>query len=184
MNMIRWLLLVPANLVMWVIGYILSPILPLFCGADGKLPKCLYWFTTWDQEELFFTDEWIHEKWPLLENVKPAWLKLYLCRVVWLMRNTSYGFAYSVSGYYYKRDNIKWVCKWWSPENGVENRTISYDTTSNPWLFGGFRISMFKRYWPTCKYGIRIYIGWKISENAKENDHAMMAMHINPFRTT
>ena len=182
--MIRWLLLVPANLVMWVVGYILAPVLPLFCGSDGKLPSWLYWFTTWDQEELFFTPEWVHEKWPYLENIKPEWLKLYLCRVAWLIRNTSYGFAYSVSGYYYQSQDIKWVTKWWSPENGVENKTIAYDTNSNPWLWGAFRLSMFKRYWPSCKYGIRIYIGWKISETDQGRCHCMMAMHINPFRTT
>lgn len=176
--MIKYILLLIPNIIMWILGVVLAPVLPIFCNDKGELPDCLYWFTTWDQLQLNFDDEWIHDKWPYFENISPSWLKVYLCRVAWLIRNTSYGFAYSFSGYDYDFYKIKWTK---IEDKDGEDESRGYDTDNNPWLFGGFRLAGTKKY-PLIPFGVNWYFGWKFSIDDPSKKRAMYAMRLNPFK--
>lgn len=181
--MLRYLLLLIPNIIMWIVGLILAPVLPLFCDKNGKLPAFLEWFETWDAPHLVFDGtgetqkDFASEKWPFLEKISNQDLKLYLQRVFWLCRNTSYGFAYYFSGYDYKKADIKWVKIF---DNGEEDESIGYDINANPWFDGGFRWAGFKCY-PFMSYGVSWYFGWKFSID-EEKGRAMYAMRLSPFR--
>lgn len=175
--MLRYLLLLIPNIIMWIVGLILAPILPFFCNEKGELPSAFRWFETFDYPQLFFSDADSTAMWPFLDTISNASLKLYLQRFLWLCRNTSYGFAYYFSGYDYKKADIKWVKIF---DNGEEDESIGYDINANPWFDGGFRWAGFKRY-PFMSYGVGWYFGWKFSID-EEKGRAMYAMRLSPFR--
>ena len=43
-----WLLYAPLNFIIMIIGYILNPIICLFCNEEGELPEIFSLFQTWD----------------------------------------------------------------------------------------------------------------------------------------
>lgn len=86
-----YLLLLPINLIVAFIAVILSPILPLFASEDGWLPTWLWWFQTPDAPidgDSGWKDLYKH---PYVNK-----LSRYLRRVLWLCRNPSYGFNWTI----------------------------------------------------------------------------------------
>ena len=79
--MIKYLLLLVPNIIMWILGVVLAPFLPIFCNDKGELPDCLYWFTTWDAPHLVFDStgeiqaDFSVNNWPILEKISNEKLK-------------------------------------------------------------------------------------------------------------
>ncbi len=102
MMYLKCLLLAPAGWAFTLLAMLLSPVLPLFArefvwgkcdnGAverwEPRLPKWLAWFQTPDNS-LWGDPGWRNEH-------CPAHWGDYLGKVLWLLRNPGYGFAWSV----------------------------------------------------------------------------------------
>lgn len=98
---ILWLPLLPLHILMGVVCWLLSPILPLFAIGRDVLPTWLSWFQTPDAPldgDSGFAKLYPPEKWPR-----------YIRRVIWLIRNPAYGFAWSVLSYQPKTSEFTWM---------------------------------------------------------------------------
>lgn len=186
-----------------LICYVTNPIVVLFSNEYGELPYSLRWWQTYDNcidiphtinsgvPKLFRYDFDKHYKYTpefkkirheagICRDIRPEFyhvgkIQRYVCRNVWLYRNTAYGFSYEVCGRYVLADRIKVYVNYNNAENdqcyiGVvnDNRMILNRTWS---------IFYTKKY---CKwFYLRIYLGWKFKGTAGQS---MIAFHINPFR--
>lgn len=99
-------------------------------------------------------------------------IQRYICRVYWLTRNCSYGWAFWVLG-------ITPGIRWMRERNDKDVNFIheDYDTW---WLDGAWR---YKSTAPICKiFGWTLrwntLLGWKVDENAKVDTRAMIANRI------
>ena len=45
---LRWIIRIPPDFLMAIVGRIVAPVLPFFVQADGYLPRWLWWFQTPD----------------------------------------------------------------------------------------------------------------------------------------
>lgn len=187
-----------------LICYITNPVVILFSNEHGELPYSLRWWQTYDNcidiphtinsgvPKLFRYDFDKHYKYtPEFKNkyvMKPgyveildpnftAWEKIqrYICRNVWLYRNTAYGFSYEVCGRYVLADKVITYVDY----NYAENDKCYIAVVNDNRIFLNKTWSIFytKKY---CKwFYLRIYLGWKFKGTAGQS---MIAFHINPFR--
>jgi len=81
----------PINIFVTLVAYALSPILPLFADSNGWLPSCLWWFQTPDAS-IDGDSGWQNTTRHPFVNKLPR----YFRRVLWLIRNPSYGFNCTV----------------------------------------------------------------------------------------
>lgn len=170
--MIKYLLYLPINFLFSLVCYLFNPFVILFTKADGNLPACLSWFQTHDHS-LFFSEEEVNRMWHSLVNVKPVWLKLYLCRLCWLYRNAGYTFAFNVCGLDLDGDWI--ITRDTLTANGYY---FAYDS-SKPWYSRGWCL---KTSYVWCKwFYLDTYLGWK-QHSMDINGHTMIAMRINPVK--
>lgn len=90
-GILLYLVLLPINLIMAFVACMLAPILPVFASKEGWLPRCLWWFQTPDAS-LDGDSGWRNaSKHPYVNK-----LPRYLRQVLWLWRNPSYGFNWTV----------------------------------------------------------------------------------------
>ena len=106
----------------------------------------------------------------------------YFCRVLWLYRNSAYGFAYKLLGITY---------------TGIRQHVLENDQTKGKQIFVSFledscgvdRYFSVKstEYW-TCpfinkRFRFDIYLGWKLSgtQEYTNEKRAMLAIRISPF---
>ncbi|MGL4756287.1 MAG: DUF7338 family protein [Aeromonadaceae bacterium] len=91
LRMVQYFMLLPLHLLMGLACWLLSPILPLAAIGRETLPAWLSWFQTPDAPldgDSGFAKLYPPGKWPR-----------YVRRVLWLIRNPAYGFAWSVLAY-------------------------------------------------------------------------------------
>lgn len=104
----------------------------------------------------------------------------YLCRVLWLMRNPGYGFAFWIFGKEGKIENMKILFN--QDPGGDHEFTFAWDTSKNilvrPWT-----CRFYQKILP--KFFITGYIGWKIPYWQEDGEYkAMLATRIVPrFRS-
>lgn len=83
----KWFLFLLISIPIKVLSLILAPLLPLFATKEGHLPRWLCWFDTPDNTidgDAGF--------------IKTHPISCYWSRVIWLFRNSAYGFSYSILG--------------------------------------------------------------------------------------
>lgn len=93
---LRWLFLLIADVAMFLIAWLLAPILPHFATDNGHLPCWLAYFDTPDNAldgDLGYV--MLHA--PFKGYGATGW-RQYINRVVWLWRNPAYGFSYTMLG--------------------------------------------------------------------------------------
>lgn len=150
---VKWVLLSPLTAVMYVVGILLAPVLPLFASEDGWLPEWLSWFQTPDNPidgDRGHLKRW--EGWPI-----------YIRRVAWLLRNCAYGFDETICGIAsLPTDRLIEV----GETKASDVRGIS--GTCHRWLFRGDKLIAFHYYrvwhyqvW-RFKACMRISMGWKL----------------------
>lgn len=163
--------------------FFLNWIVVLFCDEEGNLPKCLYWFQTFDntcyagqycrQSEIAARlggDTWID----FIPYPTTAWQR-YLNRGKWLFRNTAYGFDYYLFGLEFIPSN--WKCVKWVRTDTLELEIHVGD---------GFNIK-YLGYLGSYKFG------WKASNMYDSNSNTYpgiwgdlnripLAFSINPFK--
>jgi len=179
---IKYVFLVLADLVMTVLGLFLAPILVLFATKEAHLPKWLAWFDTPDNT-LDGDDGWKNEhlKWLNLRGDVLDTFRIYMKRVFWLWRNTSYGFSNSMLGVYVPK----------TVEMGVEgntkvgNRPLSEGKCFAKMSKADGEAFMFYYVKKTFKGRcLRIYLGWKLKNKVDHPEwegKAMLVFSINPF---
>lgn len=93
---IKWLLFLPVDIAMKIIGLIVAPIVSLFVSKSGLLPKWLCWFETPDSNMFGDPgDRGFREK---HKDSTDSFLgRWYVC-TLWQWRNTSQGFSTYVLG--------------------------------------------------------------------------------------
>lgn len=149
LRMIQYFTLLPLHLLMGLVCWLLSPMLPLSAIGREALPAWLSWFQTPDAPldgDSGFNDQ----------NQHPVIVKLprYIRRMLWLIRNPAYGFAWTVLAYKPESPAYKWSGSF---ADGVND--------GHGWFFmrqpsGHFQFSM--RYqWIFGRY-FYLRFGWKI----------------------
>ena len=93
---LQWILLLPLSLLTKPVAWVTSPIVVLFANEAGWLPKWLWWFQTPDNP-MDGDLGYYREHAPFTGIGHTGW-KRYVNRVVWLWRNSLYGFEISVLG--------------------------------------------------------------------------------------
>lgn len=93
----RWLFLLVADLAVFVLAWLLAPILPAFAIGKDHLPYELSYFSAEDNP-LDGDIGYVMLHAPFKGYGVTGW-RQYINRVVWLWRNPGYGFSYSVLGH-------------------------------------------------------------------------------------
>ncbi len=153
--MIRYLLLLPFNLLMTFINYTCAPVIALFCRSDWTLPGWLAWFSTTDSlmngdggDYDFYHDHIGQNRW-------------WVC-MLWLWRNPINGFDEGPCG---ARYSGKWDysgdLEMEQPmrENRLLWRVKHYGVGSL--LFKPFELYV-KFRWCSTRY-FRLRLGWKLT---------------------
>jgi len=102
------------QLLFTLLAYVLAPVLPLFCNADGWLPNWLKWFQTQDAS---LDAGWKHGYFQPYKFALPERVWLWIMRTRWLLRNPAYGFCYYALGIPY--DPAQWRIITHTTQNGA-----------------------------------------------------------------
>lgn len=193
MIFVKWLLFAVVDFLFTVQCYITNPLVCLFADEYGNLPKALRWWQTWDNTldvewivteekapKIFCYDYNKHYVYHMenhatntagyVDIIGPDFtlyerIQRYFCRLVWMYRNTGYGFSYEVTGV-----NVKSVTKYADySKNGNRNKLYMADNS--------FMFRYEQDYSDTRK--IRVWLGWKIDDIPAR---CMLALYLNPFR--
>jgi len=155
---LRWLALLPLNIVVDVLAFILAPVLPLFASKDGWLPKWLWWWQTPDNP-LDGDAGFLAEHAPYKGTNLPWW-KVHINRTFWQWRNPAMGFGMTVMSFTPQEPYIM-------RRLGGE-KTITGDM-SEGWYFvvvtnpdGKTAWQFFLVHWWTPTAFAKINIGWKL----------------------
>lgn len=201
MNFLIWLMYVILDVLFTIVCYFTNPIVVLFANREGNLPSIFKWWQTYDntldvewmitegivpkifrydyKKHYLYISEYkkvypcvpgyvivLNNDFTLIEKIQR-----YFCRLLWLYRNTGYGFSYYVCGKEYEPKNV---------ETPIDLENSKYDTKKlyrykNLWRVYYTKIWLWKFY-------IRIYLGWKLNKSDMDLDRAMIACFIHPFR--
>lgn len=177
-SVLKWLVLAIASLAMTIANLFLAPVIALFVGADGWLPKWLSWFQTPDNPVDGDTG-WRTEHW-LWRYRLPIPLSIYVGRVGWLWRNPVYGFAINVLGARTVRTDILVL----RGKEKVGNRPLREGWQYRK-LYRRGKLIYWQFYYVkkwSDRFCIRINLGWKLwSFSDKESVLCQHVFSPNPF---
>lgn len=193
-----------------IIAYLTNPIICLFANEVGQLPKALRYWQTYDNPldiqwmveevvpELFRYDFRKHYEYHremsgstyclpgYVTLIDPKFtlkerIQRYFCRLMWMYRNTAYGFSYEVLSKAPYVHNLEVVKSYFYFSD--DQLSFVRDKTSK-WYDPTFKI-YYKKPW--CKFFyLRVYLGWKLTDDLitdkDSKNKAMLALYINPFR--
>lgn len=153
-----WLLL-PLNLLIAFFAVLFSPLIPLFVDSTGWLTKWLWWFQTPDAS-LDGDSGWQNvNKHPIVNK-----LPRYMRRVLWLIRNPSYGFNWTILAseplpkeWKFKGDI---TC-----DRSLDKTSWVYITCGNYWHF-----RCYLKY-PKINYCFQLNVGWNLHEMCVNGVH-------------
>ena len=175
-----------------VIAVVLSPLLALlhvtrdshpWCSATGPreyLRGWLHLFSTHDDgiDALWFKglyDDRAPVGWPEKARAGSWWAK-YVLRVLWIVRNSAYGFAHYTLGFErvgaYSTKILAQRGVW---DTNTTNWLVRVDTNAQGKKAFQVRAQIF---YTRTRY-LRINLGWKLDWAA---ERVQIATHINPFR--
>lgn len=174
-GILLWILFIPLNLGAVLVGYVLAPVIVLFCDKDGWLPKWLWWFQTPDNS-MDGDGGWKREHWQWRFEL-PEPLCTYVGRVGWAWRNPVYGFSLSVLAARPKEIPFTWF-------GNPDIRNASADKEAiNGWLIVTSGI-----YWnvyiiaPFFSRTFRLYLGWKL-RSGEGREVYQYVLYMNPFKS-
>jgi len=164
----KYLLLLPVNFIVSILGRLLNPVVVLFANDDGWLPKWLWWFQTPDNS-LDGDFGW---------QMQHLWkAPRYINRVRWLMRNCTNGFD-------------EWIG--FKVEEGFQCSISGNPCVGNRPLQEGWNLitirqksgDYFQLYyvkaWSKTNC-VRILLGWKIFTYPKVGEIKKYSFNFNPF---
>lgn len=156
---LRWLIRIPLDLIMAIVGRLVAPILPFFVQENGFLPRWLWWFQTPDNP--CDGDAGHLKRWP---KSGPFWT--YMRRLAWFLRNVSYGFGIDVLG-----TRVLATDTWLIEGDERASDTNGLSGTCFKRVYRGVELRVFHWYFirhyrllgRSCC--VRISLGWKLFEN-------------------
>lgn len=180
----KYLIYAHLQLLCMALCYLTNWLVILFADENGELPGLFRLWQTWDDTldnatdvariPAFLRYDW-HEHYVqgrvdeqgqtryVEQLVKPFTLteriKRYFCRVHWLCRNCSYGFAYYLFGMTAR------------PPFHVRESNSLYFVSGSPWAFKCTRPISDNWRW-------EIYLGWKIQRRLSHPHRAMLACRL------
>lgn len=141
-----------------ILAVILAPILPLF-ATDAWLPSWLSWFQTPDAS-LDGDNGWRNvNKHPLVNK-----LPRYFRQVLWLIRNPSYGFDWTVTASKPLSGPYKLIGDRYCDRN-LGRTTWVYVTCDGYWHF-----RLYLKY-PFTNYCFQLNLGWDMREKCVRNTY-------------
>ena len=192
MLMLAYPLLFVLELAFSAVAVLLSPLLALlhvtrdshpWCSATGPreyLRGWLHLFSTHDDgiDALWFKgfyDDRAPAGWPEKARAGSWWAKYYL-RVLWIIRNSAYGFAHYIFGFDRSRGySTKFLAQRGTWDTDKTNWLVRVDTNANGRKAFQIRAQLFF----TKERYLRLNLGWKLDWAA---ERVQIATHINPFR--
>ena len=177
LGFIQALLCLPIDLIVTLIAWILAPVLPLFASSDGWLPKYLWWFQTPDAS-LDGDSGWKDiSKHPYVNK-----LPRYCRQVLWLIRNPSYAFNWTVLATRPLPDN---------PYHYLGNIRCDMEDGKWGWCFSWVEDTRYfhlKVYQKTC-FGkcLKFRIGWNLANSLIDDSYPNKVIKYcftcNPFKS-
>jgi len=202
----KYLILLPFELLATIIAYLTNPIVCLFADEEGNLPYIFTWWQTYDNPldigwmvyEPGCTPSWCHYDFARHYEYHPenhdlninGYVKIldpnftvkeriqrYFCRLFWLYRNCNYGFSYYVTGADINGDEITVLYN-----IRDKNRREYFGCETEKSLWSMHWCVYYERAW--CPwFKIRTFFGWKFKDvDPGESRRCMLACFINPFR--
>lgn len=157
-SILKWMALVPVDLLTTVLGRFIAPFAVPFASKDGWFPWWLKWLGTYDNS-LEGDNGWKTEHWQWRYKL-PDWLARYVGRVGFLWRNNMYGFDIDVLGAPIQ-EGFKFQV-WGNPEVSnlplVEGWVFRKLTNPDGTVYWQF-------YWVKswCAHrAVRVVLGWKL----------------------
>lgn len=202
---LRWGIYAAVHIFFLILCYITNPFVVLFADKYGNLPYYFRYWQTYDNcldidwmidegivPKLFrydFHKHYIyHPEEKTLLHVSPGYVELiddnftlweriqrYVCRLLWLYRNTAYGFSYYLLGAYINMCTLQIRNMY---RNGLDDETyMGYTDEGKYWCY-----YLTKHY--TKKRYIRLYLGWKFKFKEPQTGfmYCQFAFCISPFR--
>ena len=196
----KWLLLLPFQLLCMILGYLTDWFVVFFANEVGELPRFLKYWQTWDstldnkeyvekncfswcrynyseyyEETKILLPEYNRDKRIAIQKKELPWkdkIKRYFCRMCWLYRNNAYGFAFYWFGINTVGNEIVYLI---DIDRNSSNRTyLAYEKGHSiwitPWVF-----SCSARINSWCEWNT--YIGWKMNQEPK-SQRSMIAHRI------
>lgn len=170
---LAWILLLPFDVIVKIIGLVFAPVFSLFVDEEGDLPLYLLLFQTPDSNmfgydgDMGFYEDHKHQ----LDTFLGRW---WVC-TLWQWRNTSQGFSTFTLGVY--DSNLLIETKWELGEGKLYKyfKTASLDGRTKAWEFkGAFQ-------WFNLNKRFRWRLGWKLQWD--EDLPAQYVFSISPFTT-
>jgi hypothetical protein len=173
MIFIYWSACAFMSVVMSIIAWIFAPLMVLFAGDDGRLPRLISWFGQEDNS-LDGDEPWRDSTAHPLVNAMPR----YIRRILWLWRNPAQVFDALVSASVVAKD----VTRVFGDES----------VSDQPYFKAGYCYATVGKFWmlyvcfPTFPgMCCRIYCGWKLMDflHGTRPDIARLTIGCNPFMT-
>lgn len=165
---LKWLLLVPIDLLMKVVGLVFAPLISLFVDEEGYLPKLLSWFSTPDSNMFGKPgDRGFYEE---HKDKTDSFMGRWIVCTKWQWRNTSQGFSTYTLGAKDKDTRTVW-------ESG-EGDLVKYFKLAGISKTTAFEFKGALK-WPFVKKRFRWRLGWKLQWD--ERFPAQFVFSISPF---
>ena len=162
MQILRWLLYLPLDILSAVAAYVVAPVVAAVPEATAQ--RYFWWFLTPDNP---ITGDAGHER-------RWAGKPVYFKKVAWLWRNKAYGFSKSVIG----AKTLRPVSVYGDPETtdtGPHEGWAVWRTPDGYWQFYYIK----KMPWGKV---LRINLGWKLWGHSLTETSGMYVFTINPFK--
>jgi hypothetical protein len=177
LSVIKWLLLIPLDIVFGIIAKILNPVVVLFASDSGYLPWWLSYFETTDNS-LDGDSGWVENHLWFAKGSRG--IKRYIERVRWLMRNTGMGFNEKVLGGLANGGMLYTAVGDEATGNRPLHNGWVFRTITNPNGRGTYWCFYYVRSWNSTMC-IRILLGWKIWQYPQVGKKLQFTLNFNPF---
>ena len=168
MMYLKFILFLPLDILMKLVGLIAAPLVSLFVSKDGYLPQILYWFQTSDSNMFgYLGDQGFYEQ---HKSQTGSYVGRWWVCTKWQWRNTSHGFSVYVLGV--DDRNLPLETVW---ETGEGDLKKYYKVVKDV----GFDFKGSLKY-PFINFRFRWRIGWKLHQDL--NHPAQYVFSVSPFK--
>lgn len=164
---LKYIIFLPFDVFMKIIGVLLAPFFSCFVDDNGDLPSALYWFQTPDSNMFGYLGD--VGFWQEHQDDTHTWLGRWFVCTKWQWRNTSHGFSVFILGVY---DQNKELVTIW--ESGAGDLKKYFRVVDG----AGFDFKGSVKY-PFVAYRLRWRFGWKLHQDLRHP--AQYVFSISPF---
>lgn len=164
---LKYIIFLPFDVGMKIIGVLLAPFFSCFVDENGNLPDALYWFQTPDSNMFgMYGDAGFYDEYQDLTHTPLG--RWWVC-TLWQWRNTAHGFSVFVLGV---DDRNKTIETRWETGDGDLKKYFKIVAGIGFDFKGSFK-------YPGINYRFRWRFGWKLHQDL--NYKAQYVFSISPF---